>query len=95
MRQKILYVISLLHILFQIVYTTFGNLTSGTLGQFKHVFLVFCAEYFLLSGAVTLVVTYYMLKLIFSGTNRGKMDIFVLMLNIEYLMYHIKTMTTQ
>lgn len=90
MIKKGLYLITILNILFQIVYTTLGKYTQTELGVSKYVFYVFRAEYMVVSGIVALLDFFVMLITVLrSIKSTSFLDIIVLLLNIEYIVYYI------
>lgn len=90
MIRKILYVITIINILFQIVYMTVGKYTTSDSGVWKYVFYVFRPEYMIVSGIIAILVggTAFIV-IIKSLKNVCFSDVIMLLLNIEYMIYYI------
>ena len=100
MIKKILWVISLINICFQIVYMIFGKQTNG----FIYVFYVFRIEYMLLSGLISFVILIITTILIIINivkivTSKIKVidigNIIVLILNVEHVIYYVNFLSLQ
>ena len=96
MIKKICYIITIINILFQIVYVTLGKYTTTELGKFIYVFDIFRAEYMIISGIIALFVMCALLILIIKTIKKiCFLDIIVLLLNIEYIIYYFSFLTKQ
>ena len=91
--KKYLYAISVINILFQIIYFLFG---AGTSGSMQWIFLVFRPEYMIISGIVSVVVFILLLvSVLKSRKTVCAMDIVSLILCVEYFVYWLNLMAVQ
>lgn len=87
--RKVLYLITVIHIIFQVVYVTIGRMTTKELGMLRYVFYIFRPEYMIVSGFVAFFVGCGVLMLIIKSVkNMRVVDVMVLLLNLEYILYH-------
>ncbi len=94
--RKLLYIITLINICFQIVYMTFGRCVGIELTNLKYIFYIFRPEYMIVSGIVAFLVGCGVLILfIKSIKNFNFTDIGVLLLNVEYIIYYFRFLTKQ
>lgn len=94
MFRKILYIITTINILFQIIYSIFGRCTKEVI----YVFYVFRVEYMLISGFVAFAVLLISIILfiieiseLFIGSRKAVniYNVIQIVLNIEYIIYYI------
>lgn len=96
MVKKTLYGITIINVLFQIVYMTLGKYTTSEIGKLIYVFYVFRAEYMIVSGVIAFFIVCTVLILIIKSIKRiCFLDIIILMLNVEYIIYYLKFLTKQ
>ena len=96
MIRKIFYLITIINVLFQVVYMTFGKYTTSEIGIFKYVFYVFRPEYVIISGIVAFFVGFGVLILIIKSIkNICFSDLIVLLLNVEYILYYLRFLMKQ
>ncbi len=92
----IIYILTLLNILYQIVYMTFGRYMTSELGNLIYVFYVFRPEYMIISGLVSCVAFCAILMILFKSKRHLYFgDIIILLLNVEYMIYYIKLIMKQ
>ena len=93
--RKILYIITLINICFQIIYVLFGSYADTELTFLKYIFYVFRPEYMIISGIVAFFVACGLLVLIIKSTKRMWLfDIFVILINVEYIIYYQRFLMT-
>lgn len=96
MMRKVFYLITIINILFQVVYMTIGKYTTSEMGILKYVLYVFRPEYMIVSGIVAFLVGCGVLILIIKSIkSMCFFDIVVLLLNIEYIIYYLRFLTKQ
>lgn len=96
MLKKILYAITIINIVFQIIYTTIGNITTTDLGMWIYIFYIFRAEYMIVSGVVAFLVLCVTLVIIMKSIkNIYFFDVIILLLNVEYLIFYRFFMSIQ
>lgn len=91
MTRSILLIITIINMLFQFVYLTFGRVTE--LGIFIYVFYVFRPEYVIVSGVIAFIIlcvwiVLFTIKLLRHGKDKMITDIIGILLNIEYLLFY-------
>ena len=91
--RNILHFFTYLNIAFQIVYLTLGRYTD--LGKAIIIFAVFRPEYWVVSGLVALVTICLLLISMIRSKNLNKVDIIMIALNLEYLLYYSKMIALQ
>ncbi len=94
MLRKIIKFITIINIIFQIIFSTVGSLKTSEMGILKYVFYIFRPEYMVISGIVAFVVLCTDLILIIASiiTSQKKInffDVVILILNIEYVIFYI------
>ena len=88
--KKVVYLIIVLNILFQIVYSTIGR------GYSNHfIFYIFRPEYMLISGIIAFLVFIFHIMLLIRSAEMNKFDIIALILNIEFMAYYIRFLSLQ
>ena len=95
--KNIIYLLTVINIAFQVVYSTFGRYTTDDI---YYIFVIFRPEYLLLSGLISAVlIAALVIVCIFRYfTNRDNFkiaDIIVVLLNIEYLYYYMQLIAVQ
>ena len=96
MIRKVVYLITIINILFQVVYMTIGKYATSEIGILKYVFYIFRPEYMLVSGIIALFVTCVVLILIFKSIkNIYFLDVIILVLNIEHIIYYFRFLMKQ
>lgn len=98
MTRSILLIITIINMLFQFVYLTFGRVTE--LGIFIYVFYVFRPEYMIVSGVVAFIVlcvwiVFLIIKLLRHRKDKMITDIVGILLNIEYVLFYCYIMSLQ
>lgn len=96
MMTKVFYLITIINVLFQVVYIAIGKHTTSEMGILKYVFYIFRPEYMIVSGVLAFLVGCGVLILIIKSIkNLCFWDIVVLLLNIEYIIYYLRFLTKQ
>ena len=96
MIRKVVYLITIINIMFQVLYMTVGKFTTSEIGILKYVFYIFRPEYMIISGLIAFFVMCTVLILIIkSFKNMCFFDIIILVLNVEYIIYYINLLTKQ
>lgn len=96
MVKKVSYIITVINILFQLIYMTLGKYNMSEIGKLKYVFYVFRPEYMIVSGIFAFLALCAVLVLIIKSIRKIYfLDIIALMLNIEYLIYYIGFLSRQ
>lgn len=96
MIRKAVYFLTIINILFQAVYMTFGSFTTSDLGKFIYVFYIFRPEYMVISGIVALLTGCGALILIIGTIKNVRFfDAAALILNIEYIIYYFNSLIKQ
>ncbi len=92
--KKVLYIITCINLLFQIIYMTLGRILE--MGNLKYVFYVFRPEYMVVSGLVAfIIICCFAVLTIKSVKNFRITDLIAIALNIEYLFYYAYFMSIQ
>lgn len=96
MMRKVLCLITVINIMFQVVYATIGRMTTSKLGRLIYVFYVFRPEYMIVSGIIAFFAGCGALMLIIKSVkNIRVIDVMVVMLNIEYIVYYCSCLIKQ
>ena len=96
MIRKVTYILTIINVLFQIIYMTLGSYTTSEIGILIYIFYIFRAEYLIISGLIAFFVMCVILTLIVKSIkNLYHMDIIILILNIEYIIYYINLLMEQ
>lgn len=102
--RKLFYIVTIINIMFQIVYMTFGRHTEIELGVFNYIFYIFRPEYFIVSGIFSFIVNGMVVILnikslltfiIKSKRDFNFHDLIIFILNVEYMMFHFKILMLQ
>ena len=94
--RKVFYLITIINIFFQVVYMTIGKYTTSEMKLLKYIFYIFRPEYIIVSGIISFFVGCGVFILIIKSVkNICFLDIVVLLLNIEYIIYYIRFLTKQ
>lgn len=94
--RKVLYLVTMVNILFQMIYMSLGDHTTSELGILRYIFYVFRPEYMIVSGVIAFLVGCGILILIIKSIkNTHFPDIVMLLLNIEYIIYYLAMLTKQ
>ncbi len=101
MLRKTIYSITILNIIFQIIYIAFGNLSKK---WHIYIFYIFRVEYILLSGILALFMLLVILILLIISfiktISQGRrqfyiFDVITLVLNLEYIIYYFTFLAKQ
>lgn len=100
MFRKIVYSVTLVNILFQVVYSTIGKYTASDVGILAYIFYIFRPEYLLISGlaAILLLLSAIVLTVedIFRTNKKGIVyNIAAMLLNIEFIVYYFNFLSRQ
>lgn len=96
MIRKVIYTITIINILFQVIYMSLGKYTMSEIGILKYVFYVFRTEYMVVSGLIAFIILCAILVLIIKSIKKIHfLDIIMLVLNIEYIIYYIRFLMKQ
>lgn len=94
MVKKRAYVFTVINILFQIVWLTFGKYSMDELGVLRYIFFVFRAEYMLGSSPVSGYVLYLIWGPLIARQRKIRMaDILLSIINIEHIVYYLLLMS--
>ena len=100
MLRKIIKFITIMNIIFQIIFLTVGSLKTSEMGILKYVFYIFRPEYMVISGIAAFVVLCTDLILIIASIIKSRkiinfFDVVILILNIEYIIFYIDFLSKQ
>lgn len=86
--KKVSYIITIINILFQVIYMTIGTYKYIELSGLNSIFYIFRPEYFLVSGIVGLINIFLLIIVLIKNKKAQLSDIIILLLNIEYIIYY-------
>ena len=89
------YIIILINIVFQIIYSTLGKNITSELGSLNYIFYVFRPEYLIVSGIIAFITLILHIILLIRSRKITKFDIIALVLNFEFMAYYIKLLSIQ
>lgn len=96
MLKKVIYSIIILHMMFQVIYMTLGQHATSDLGALKYLFYVFRPEYLLVSGIVSFFITIVLIIIIIKSIKSFCfIDLTMLLLNVEYIIYYLTFLARQ
>lgn len=85
--KKIPYIFTIINIIFQIVYMTFGRLTYTELGGLTALFIIFRPEYLIISGIISIINIIAFIPMLIKNNNKACL-IIMIAINIEYIIYY-------
>ncbi len=85
--KKIPYIFTIINIIFQIVYMTFGRLTYTELGWLTAIFIIFRPEYLIISGIISIINIIAFISMMIKNSNKA-CHIIMIAINIEYIIYY-------
>lgn len=85
--KKILYIFTIINIIFQIVYMTLGRLTYTELGWLTALFIIFRPEYLIISGIISIINIIAFIPMMIKDNNKV-CYIIMIAINIEYIIYY-------
>lgn len=96
MSRKIAYAITVVNLLFQLVYMTLGQFTPGELGALQYIVHLFRAEYMIVSGLLAFAALGILAACLIRARGQGwKRDGLAMLLNAEYIAYWLGLMSIQ
>ena len=98
MMKRIIYIFTIINILFEIIYSTLGRLPSSEISESfaKHIFSIFRPEYLIVSGPISLVLIILLLcNGIKERKSLPKLDLIFLAANVEYVIFYSILMVMQ
>ena len=89
------YIFTLINLAFQIVYSTLGKMPTSELGSLTFMFYIFRPEYMLMSGIVSLIAIITSVIIMTSQKKLQVLQIIIILINVEYILYYLKLMSIQ
>ena len=91
--KQIFYTITVINILFQIIYMTFG--TTVTSDNIYYIFYIFRPEYMIISGIVAFINIVIFISMLIYYKKCSIIDIISVLINIEYIVFYIHLLRIQ
>lgn len=96
MMRKVIYIITIINLIFQGIYMTVGKYTMSEMTNIKYIFYIFRPEYMLISGIIAIIILIVTFILIIKSIKKVYIfDIIALLLNFEYIIYYFNLLKYQ
>lgn len=93
--KKVSYTITVIHLLFQIVYDSFGYFTTTELGRLNWIFYIFRPEYMVISGVIALLNIIILIYMLIVHKKQRPYTAIIMLVNIEFVVYYIRFISMQ
>lgn len=93
--KRISYIITLINLAFQVVYSLFGGFTNTETGKLISIFHIFRAEYMVVSGLIAFINIILLACMLIFSKKRTIYNVIMMLLNMEFLIYYIRLIGMQ
>lgn len=93
--KKVSYIITVINLLCEILYESFGYMTTTELGRLNWIFYIFRPEYMVISGLITLLNIIILIYILVAYKNQRPYTAIIMLVNIEFIVYYIRFISMQ